>query len=438
MQVMGGEDWSRWVTALGERDLLRAGFRTVALSYIGSSLTSAIYRDGTIGAAKVHLEQTARQLDERLAAVGGRALTSVNGAAVTQASTAIPGIALYVSLLHAVLGDALQSPVEQSVRLWDQLTGAAPLDLDEQGRLRLDRWELDPAVQAAVPNAGGRSPRRPRRSRRRRLVPRAVPRPVRLRRPRRRLHRAGRPRPALAHRVGSAIIVAALNKRGPGLNAVTQLDADALKQAAPADRQRAAGRVLGPAHGLPILSVSDAAMTLALITGPDPDGDAEYSAIFGPDYPATGVIPALPAQLPDYMKALDLNFVKGKKIGYNGTLTDGSPLKIAYDALTAAGAIMVPRPTTTVGTLPSLPAGYEQHKTIDEYYRRLGSRAPIQSLVQEVADNQANAQHALKFGNNSHLNARGAPTSPPAGPTRSRTGRTCPFARPSGTRPSTT
>ncbi|MEV0128659.1 enoyl-[acyl-carrier-protein] reductase FabV [Dactylosporangium sp. NPDC050688] len=150
VRVMGGEDWSRWIDALQERRLLGTGFRTVALSYIGSSLTSAIYRDGTIGAAKLHLEQTARELDERLTAVGGRALTSVNGAAVTQASTAIPGIALYVSLLRAVLGDALQSPVEQSVRLWDQLTGAAPLDLDEQGRLRLDRWELDPGVQAAV------------------------------------------------------------------------------------------------------------------------------------------------------------------------------------------------------------------------------------------------------------------------------------------------
>ncbi|GAA1571475.1 trans-2-enoyl-CoA reductase family protein [Dactylosporangium maewongense] len=150
VQVMGGEDWSRWVTALQDRGLLRDGFRTVALSYIGSGLTSAIYRDGTIGAAKVHLERTAKELDERLAGHGGRALTSVNGAAVTQASTAIPGIALYVSVLRAVLGDALQSPVEQSVQLWDQLTGAAPLDLDEQGRLRLDRWELDPAVQAAV------------------------------------------------------------------------------------------------------------------------------------------------------------------------------------------------------------------------------------------------------------------------------------------------
>ncbi|MFG1606532.1 trans-2-enoyl-CoA reductase family protein [Actinoplanes sp. NPDC049265] len=150
VKVMGGEDWSRWIAALSDRGLLRDGFQTVALTYIGSRLTSAIYRDGTIGAAKAHLEATATTLTERLSGVHGRAFTSVNGAAVTQASTAIPGIALYVSLLRAVLGDRLQSPMEQSIRLWDQLTGAAPLDLDEQGRIRLDRWELEPAVQDAV------------------------------------------------------------------------------------------------------------------------------------------------------------------------------------------------------------------------------------------------------------------------------------------------
>jgi enoyl-[acyl-carrier protein] reductase / trans-2-enoyl-CoA reductase (NAD+) len=150
VRVMGGDDWARWIEALESRGLLREGFRTVALTYIGSPLTSAIYRDGTIGAAKAHLEATAATLTERLSGVGGRALTSVNGAAVTQASTAIPGIALYVSLLRAVLGDGLQSPVAQSVRLWDQLLDREPLDLDDQGRIRLDRWELDPAVQAAV------------------------------------------------------------------------------------------------------------------------------------------------------------------------------------------------------------------------------------------------------------------------------------------------
>ncbi|MFF8775297.1 enoyl-[acyl-carrier-protein] reductase FabV [Kitasatospora sp. NPDC015120] len=149
VRVMGGEDWSRWVTALAERGLLRNGFRTVALSYLGSPLTAAIYRGGTIGAAKADLESTAGALTEQLAGVGGRAYTSVNGAAVTQALTAIPGIPLYVSLLRGVLGDRFPSPVEQSLQLWDQLTADAP-DLDESGRIRLDRWELSEPVQSAV------------------------------------------------------------------------------------------------------------------------------------------------------------------------------------------------------------------------------------------------------------------------------------------------
>lgn len=147
--VMGGADWERWVTALAARGLLADGFRTVALTYIGSELTAPIYRQGTIGAAKKDLEGTAGAITKALDGAG-RAWTCVNGAAVTQASTHIPGIALYISLLRAVLGDALQSPAEQAVQLWDQLTGTAPLDTDEDGRIRLDRWELDPAVQAEV------------------------------------------------------------------------------------------------------------------------------------------------------------------------------------------------------------------------------------------------------------------------------------------------
>ncbi|MEK2490230.1 enoyl-[acyl-carrier-protein] reductase FabV [Kitasatospora purpeofusca] len=149
--VMGGADWERWIDHLAGRGLLAEGFTTAALSYIGSPLTAAIYRRGTIGAAKVRLEATARTLDERLAAsVGGRAVTSVNGAAVTQSSTAVPGIALYTGLLRGVLGEGMVPPVHQLATLWDQLTGAAPLALDEEGRVRLDRWELADAVQAAV------------------------------------------------------------------------------------------------------------------------------------------------------------------------------------------------------------------------------------------------------------------------------------------------
>ncbi|MFG3040930.1 enoyl-[acyl-carrier-protein] reductase FabV [Streptomyces sp. NPDC048330] len=149
--VMGGADWERWIAFLAERNLLAEGFTTAALSYIGSPLTAAIYRQGTIGVAKSHLEATARTLDERLAkTVGGRAVTSVNAAAVTQSSTAIPGIALYVGLLRGVVGDAMIAPVGQLVDLWDRLTGARPLDPDDEGRVRLDTWELDPGVQASV------------------------------------------------------------------------------------------------------------------------------------------------------------------------------------------------------------------------------------------------------------------------------------------------
>ncbi len=150
VQVMGGEDWARWLDAVLVRGLARPGFATVALTYIGSGLTAAIYRDGTIGAAKKHLEDTAAALDTRLRASGGRAFTSVNGAAVTQSSTAIPGIGLYLAILRSVLGDRMRTPAEQSASLWDQLTGAAPVDLDEQGRIRLDRWELAEDVQREV------------------------------------------------------------------------------------------------------------------------------------------------------------------------------------------------------------------------------------------------------------------------------------------------
>jgi enoyl-[acyl-carrier protein] reductase / trans-2-enoyl-CoA reductase (NAD+) len=142
VKVMGGEDWADWVSAAAGRDLLAPGFQTVALSYVGSAMTAPIYRDGTIGAAKDHLESTAGTLPG--------AFTSVNGAVVTQASTAIPGIGLYVSLLHEVLGDGMESPVTQGVRLWKHLTGVEAAGVDETGRVRLDDWEFAPGVQDRV------------------------------------------------------------------------------------------------------------------------------------------------------------------------------------------------------------------------------------------------------------------------------------------------
>ncbi|WEO99577.1 hypothetical protein A6P39_039105 [Streptomyces sp. FXJ1.172] len=150
VQVMGGADWRLWTDALAGRGLIREGFHTVALSYVGSELTAPVYRAGTIGSAKQHLEDTARDLQQSLTPLGGGAHTVVAGAAVTQASTATPSVALYTSLLHAVLGDGFHSTAQQATRLCQQLTGAAPLQLDEQQRIRLDSWELDDKAQAAV------------------------------------------------------------------------------------------------------------------------------------------------------------------------------------------------------------------------------------------------------------------------------------------------
>lgn len=151
VKVMGGEDWELWVRALADANLLGEGFTTVAMSYVGSEITAPVYRQGTIGAAKAHLEATAHRLQAEVLRGRGRAYTVVAGAAVTQASTAVPSIALYTSLLRDVLGEkGWRTTVDQAVGLWEQLTNVRPLELDAQDRVRLDGWELDPAVQDRV------------------------------------------------------------------------------------------------------------------------------------------------------------------------------------------------------------------------------------------------------------------------------------------------
>jgi enoyl-[acyl-carrier protein] reductase / trans-2-enoyl-CoA reductase (NAD+) len=149
--VMGGADWSEWIADLATRDMLGAGFQTVALSYVGSKLTAPIYRQGTIGRAKDDLEATARRLTAGiLAGSRGTAVTSVNCAAVTMSSLSIPGISLYLSLLRAAAGDRAQSPIRQSLRLWDHLTGRCAALADDDGRLRLDDWELTAELQRDI------------------------------------------------------------------------------------------------------------------------------------------------------------------------------------------------------------------------------------------------------------------------------------------------
>jgi enoyl-[acyl-carrier protein] reductase/trans-2-enoyl-CoA reductase (NAD+) len=148
VKVMGGEDWETWIADLAQRDMLAPGFRTAALTYVGSELTAPIYRLGTIGRAKDHLEATAARLTGGvLSPADGAALTCAHSAAVTLSSLAIPGISLYLSLLHNVAGGAAESAVQQSARLWSHLTGRNIGPTDGLGRLRLDDWELATYVQ---------------------------------------------------------------------------------------------------------------------------------------------------------------------------------------------------------------------------------------------------------------------------------------------------
>ena len=151
--VMGGEDWAMWIDALKDADLLAEGATTVAYSYIGPSLTEAVYRKGTIGGAKDHLEATAFEITSKLKNIKGKAYVSVNKALVTQASSAIPVIPLYVSLLYKVMKEEglHEGCIEQIYRLFkDRLYTNGDVATDEKGRIRVDDWELRDDIQAKV------------------------------------------------------------------------------------------------------------------------------------------------------------------------------------------------------------------------------------------------------------------------------------------------
>ncbi|MFD0958486.1 enoyl-ACP reductase FabV [Paenibacillus chungangensis] len=151
--VMGGEDWQMWIDALQAADVLAEDATTVAYSYIGPSITHAVYRDGTIGAAKNDLEATAHRLHEQLGATGGRAYVSVNKALVTQSSSAIPVVPLYISALYKVMKERglHEGCIEQMYRMFsDRLYNGGITPVDERGLIRLDDWEMKPDIQEEV------------------------------------------------------------------------------------------------------------------------------------------------------------------------------------------------------------------------------------------------------------------------------------------------
>ena len=154
VKVMGGEDWEEWIRLLVSEKLLAPHATTMAYSYVGPEITWPIYKFGTIGRAKEHLMQTAETLNAFLSEqLQGRALVSVNKAVVTQASSAIPVVPLYNSILFKVMKEAglHEDCVRQIYRLFAGLFDETDaLKCDNATCVRLDDLELKPEVQMKV------------------------------------------------------------------------------------------------------------------------------------------------------------------------------------------------------------------------------------------------------------------------------------------------
>jgi len=154
VKVMGGEDWELWIDALREANVLAPSVTTMAYSYIGPKLTWSVYKDGTIGRAKIHLEQSCQRINEKIAEDGGRAYVSVNKAVVTQASSAIPVVPLYISILFKKMKEEgiHEDCIEQIYRLFSERLSSDP-QLDSEGRIRIDDWEMRDDIQQSVAEA---------------------------------------------------------------------------------------------------------------------------------------------------------------------------------------------------------------------------------------------------------------------------------------------
>ncbi|WP_445717544.1 enoyl-ACP reductase FabV [Flavobacterium sp.] len=158
--VMGGEDWAMWIDAMKEAGVLAEGLTTIAYSYIGPEVTEAVYRKGTIGRAKDHLEATAFEITDKLKDLNGKGYVSVNKALVTQASSAIPVIPLYISLLYKIMkAEGIhEGCIEQIQRLYaDRLYTGNAVPTDDKGRIRIDDWEMRADVQERIAKLWGES-----------------------------------------------------------------------------------------------------------------------------------------------------------------------------------------------------------------------------------------------------------------------------------------
>lgn len=151
--VMGGQDWELWVNTLHEAGVLSDTCKTVAYSYIGTELTWPIYWDGALGKAKEDLDRAATELNNKLSATGGQANVAVLKSVVTQASSAIPVMPLYIAMAFKIMKEKgiHESCMDQVFRLFStQLyNGGSEVNVDDKNRFRLDDWELRDDVQQA-------------------------------------------------------------------------------------------------------------------------------------------------------------------------------------------------------------------------------------------------------------------------------------------------
>ncbi len=150
--VMGGDDWELWINALSEAGVLADGCKTVAYSYIGTELTWPIYWDGALGKAKMDLDRAANELNNKLSATGGSANVAVLKSVVTQASSAIPVMPLYIAMVFKKMREqgVHEGCMEQIYRMFSQRlykADGSAAEVDDMNRLRLDDWELRDDIQ---------------------------------------------------------------------------------------------------------------------------------------------------------------------------------------------------------------------------------------------------------------------------------------------------
>ena len=152
VKVMGGEDWIDWIKALKDADAISDEAVTVAYSYIGPKLTYPVYFNGTIGMAKKHLYDSSLNINNMFKESGIKAYVSVNKALVTQASSAIPIVPLYFSILYKVMKEMNihEGCIEQITRLFKDKLFSDKVETDEKGQIRMDDWEMRDDVQAKV------------------------------------------------------------------------------------------------------------------------------------------------------------------------------------------------------------------------------------------------------------------------------------------------